>query len=66
MERSTEYKKVTNSITLYGNIIEQCHSKTKQTAIYNVYFKIILTFNSEMWTLIYRHKNKIQIMDIKF
>jgi hypothetical protein len=45
--------------------MEQRDPKTMQRTIYEAYFKQILTFNDETWTLTNRNKSKIQAVDKK-
>jgi hypothetical protein len=40
--------------------------KDSKTIIYEVYFKVVLTFNTETWTLTKRNKEKIQAINMKF
>jgi hypothetical protein len=40
--------------------------KQYRTTIYQIYFKLIVTFNARMWTVTKRNKSKTQAMDMKF
>jgi hypothetical protein len=46
--------------------MEQGDPQQCKTTMYTLHFKLIITYNSETWTLTRRNKGKIQVRNMTF